>query len=311
MLIGAVLLVGGIALVIWGAERFTDGAVRVAVRFGLSTFSVGAIASGFEPENLVTGIRSAADGLAQVALGTVIGSAVFMLAGGLGLTLLLVPMAVRLPREGIAAMLVALAAFGVALWNDGAVTRLEGAALVLTATALMIWLVRRSPVFARVLDDDGEPGRPSGAHAVMLLALGIGVMLAGAELLVRGVRMLLGSAGLSETFLGMVVIGLGESVEETARMVTPARRGHPELAWGNVVGTTIVLLGINLGVIALVRPLDADPLVLRFHAPFLAACVVLVAAALARGRALGWKLGVTLVGLYAVYLVVNLAHMWR
>src|SRR4029453_15374007 len=37
-----------------------------------------------------------------------------------------------------------------------------------------------------------------------------------------------------------------QSVEETARMVTPARRGHPELAWGNVVGKVILLLGLNL-----------------------------------------------------------------
>lgn len=117
MLIGALMLVGGLALVLWGAERFTDGAVRTATRFGLSTFYVGTVVSGFEPENLVTGVTAAAEGLPQVALGTVIGAAVFMLTGGLGATLLLVPMEVRLPREGCLAMLASILAFAIVIWN--------------------------------------------------------------------------------------------------------------------------------------------------------------------------------------------------
>lgn len=136
-------------------------------------------------------------------------------------------------------------------------------------------------------------------------------MLAGAELVVHGVRALLASVRLSETFLGMAVVGMGESLEETARMVTPARRGHPELAWGNVVGTIVVLLTFNLGLIPLMRPLTADPLVLRFHAPFLALCTLFVAIALLVARGLGRRMGALLVGLYVMYLAVNLAHMWR
>jgi len=59
-------------------------------------------------------------------------------------------------------------------------------------------------------------------------------------------------------------------------MVPAARRGHPELAWGNVVGTVVILLGVNLGVVALVQPLVADPLVVRLHAPYLVGCILLV-----------------------------------
>jgi len=52
---GAILLVIGIVLVLWGAERFTDGSLGVARVFALSPFYVGTVLSGFEPENLVTG----------------------------------------------------------------------------------------------------------------------------------------------------------------------------------------------------------------------------------------------------------------
>jgi cation:H+ antiporter len=89
---GLVVMIAGMALVLWGAERFTDGAVSTARRFGLSTFYVGAVISGFEPENLVTGVTASAEKLPEIALGTVIGSAVFMLTGGLGAALLRMPM---------------------------------------------------------------------------------------------------------------------------------------------------------------------------------------------------------------------------
>jgi cation:H+ antiporter len=201
--------------VLWGADRFTDGALRTAARFSLSTFYVGAVVSGFEPENLVSGIATAVDGLDQVALGTVIGSAVFMLTAGLGTTLLIVPMEVRIPREGAVAMIVSLVLFAGALW-DGTVSRLDGGLLVLIGVALMVWLYRRSPAFQRSGDDNDDDtpaaaGRGSRARALGLLVAGVAVMLLGAELTVRGVHTLLTAVPLSETFLGMAVVGMGKA----------------------------------------------------------------------------------------------------
>lgn len=308
MLIGLLALVIGLALVVWGAERFTEGAIQVAARLAVSTFLVGAVVSGFEPENLASGAAAALGGLPQIALGTVIGSTIFLLTAALGLVLLIAPMAVRIPREGPVAMMLSLVLFAFVLWNDGAVSRVEGALLVVSALVLMVWLYRRSPVF----HGDTEDGRPASELKITgLLVIGAAVMVVGAELLVHGARALLTVAGLSETFLGMVVVGMGESLEEAARMTAPARRGHPELAWGNVVGTTVVLLTFNLGVLALIRPLVADPLVLRLHAPYLVACTLLVAGALLVLPRLGRAAGVVLVVLFAGYLGLNLRHMWQ
>lgn len=308
MLIGLLALVIGLALVVWGAERFTEGAIQVAARLAVSTFLVGAVVSGFEPENLASGAAAALGGLPQIALGTVIGSTIFLLTAALGLALLIAPMAVRIPREGPVAMMLSLVLFALVLWNDGAVSRVEGVLLVVAALGLMFWLYRRSPVF----HGDAEDGRPaSGVKITGLLVVGAAVMVVGAELLVHGARTLLTVAGLSETFLGMVVVGMGESLEEAARMTAPARRGHPELAWGNVVGTTVVLLTFNLGVLALIRPLIADPLVLRLHAPYLVVCTLLVAGALLLLPRFGRGAGVVLVVLFAGYLGLNLRHMWQ
>jgi cation:H+ antiporter len=312
LLIGLMLLVLGMALVLWGAERFTEGAVGTALRFQLSTFYVGVVVSGFEPENLVTGIAAALGHLHQIALGTVIGSAVFMLTGGLGVTLLLTPMQVRIPKQGGLAMIASVLLFAVLLGNDGTVSWAEGALLVVAAGGLMTWLYRTAPVFMVRGEHEGPELKKRSRTAVLgLLAAGVAVMLIGAELIVQGARNLLASVRLSETFLGMAVVGTGESLEEAARMVTPARRGHPELAWGNVVGTVVVLLTFNLGIIAMVSPVTADPLVLRFHAPYLVACTIGVAVALLSRRRLGRSMGAALVSAYALYLGFNVSQMWK
>jgi Ca2+/Na+ antiporter len=117
--------------VIWGAHRFTEGAVRAAALLAVSPFYVGIVVSGFEPENLVTGVAAAWAGLGQVALGTVIGSAIFLLTGALGLTLVLVPMAVGIPGAGPVAMTASLVACAGVLWGAGLLFGL--AAMVLKA----------------------------------------------------------------------------------------------------------------------------------------------------------------------------------
>ena len=308
MVIGLLALVAGLALVVWGAERITEGAIQVAARLAVSTFLVGAVVSGCEPENLASGAAAALGGLPQIALGTVIGSTIFLLTAALGLALLIAPMAVRIPREGPVAMLLSLVLFALVLWNDGTVSRHEGALLVVAALGLMFWLYRRSPVFhART---EAAARAASGLKVAGLLVGGAVVIVGGAELLVHGARTLLTVAGVSETFLGMVVVGMGESLEETVRITAPARRGHPELAWGNVVGTTVVLLTFNLGVLAMIRPLIADPLVLRLHAPYLVTCTLLVAGALLVLPRLGRVAGVVLVVLFAGYLGLNLRYAW-
>lgn len=307
MVIGGLILLVGLALIVWGAERLTDGAIHLAMRLALSTFFLGAAVSGLEPENLASGAAASLGGLPQIALGTVIGSTIFLLTGALGLALLVAPMAVRIPREGPIAMVLGLVLFTFVLWNDGTVSRVEGALLVVAALGLMFWLYRRSPVFH--VKEEGHAA--SGLKIAGLLVGGAVVIVIGAELLVYGARTLLTVAGVSETFLGMVVVGMGESLEETARMAAPARRGHPELAWGNVVGTTVVLLTFNLGVLAIVRPLIADPLVLRLHAPYLVACTLLVVGALFVLPRLGRRAGVVLVLLFVVYLGLNLRYLWQ
>jgi len=102
----------GVGLILWSAERLTDSVIAVAASFTLSAFFVGPLVSGFEPENLVTSLIANFRGLPQIALGTVVGAAIFMILGGFGAALLIVPMEVKIPRAGVLAMLASLVPLG-------------------------------------------------------------------------------------------------------------------------------------------------------------------------------------------------------
>ena len=210
-------------------------------------------------------------------------------------------------------MLASLVPFGGVLFNDGSVSRSEGILLLIVCVALMVWLYRASPVLlaARSVRETEQPVEelPSRRRAIFILAVGTAGLLVGAELVVRGASGIIEGFGVSETFFGMTVVAIGESLEETARMVSPARRGRSDVALGNVVGTTIILLTLNLGLIALVRPIAVDPWVLKFHIPFLILCVLLVAALLLMAKRLGRWVGGVLILLYLAYLVINLQHL--
>ncbi len=107
----------------------------------------------------------------------------------------------------------------------------------------------------------------------------------------------------------MIIVAIGDSVEETARMVSPARKGRDDVALGNVIGATIILLTLNLGLIALVHPINVDPWVLKFHVPFLIACVLFVGALLLVAKRLGRQTGIVLILFYLLYLAVNLRYL--
>jgi cation:H+ antiporter len=218
-------------------------------------------------------------------------------------------MDVNIPRAGSVAMVLCLVPFALVLWTGPMVSRLEGAFLLVVAMGLMAWLYKCSPAFLHVMPAEELSAPPSWSRAIALLVLGLVTIVIGAELVVKGAKMVLSTFPISEIFLGMTVVALGESVEETVRMVAPARRGHPELAWGNVVGTMVIFLGFNLGVIALLQPLAPDPLVLQFHAPYLIGCTLVVAVALLSAKRLGRVMGALLVGLYLLYLAVNVHYI--
>jgi cation:H+ antiporter len=300
------LCLGGLALVVWCAERLVEAVVGSARGFGVSSFVVSVVFVGCDPENLAVGGAGAMQGLPGIALGSIAGAAMVAVALAFGLTALWVPLRfATAPRRVLAVPAAAVLLFA-ALASDGMLSRGDGAlllaAFLLSLGALLHFSrrgldIRPSGELAESLERESPRSR---ARALIRLALALTGLVVGSELLVAGSRRLLAHWGLSETIYGMTLLALAVSVEELARELPAARRGRSEVSYGNVAGSLLAFFLCNAGLIALLRPLPVEPVVLRFYLPVCLATVAFVTACLASLRVPRWA-GAVLVGAYGVF----------
>lgn len=300
------LFVAGVGLVIWATERLLEGLVGIASLLRVSAFAVAAVLSGFEAENVAVGLAAARRGASELALGTVFGGAIFLVCVALGLGAILYPLHVRLPRGFLLLMAACPVVVGVGLLG-GAAGRLAGAALLVAFVLAVVYLVVASRDHAFLESEEvreaGEKRRSLPAAAGLAL-LGLVVIAAGAELVTRGAEGLVSGLGLSALLVGMVVTPAAIEIEEVIRQAVPAREGHPEVSAGNLVGTLLYFLWFNLGLIAFIVPVKADPQVVAFDWPFLVAVTWLATLFFARGR-VGRAEGAILVGAYLLYVALR------
>ncbi|HEY3070289.1 MAG TPA: hypothetical protein VGJ34_08230 [Gaiellaceae bacterium] len=294
------LLVGGIVLVVAGAELFFEGLLAAAARFGVSAFALTVLVSGFELENLVAGIAANANGLPNAAAGTFLGGTTFLALGVAGMGAVVAPLRTRLPWAVIlwtaAAPLPLLA-----LALDGDVSRLDGGILLAWFAAAVTGLWRSG----RGLVGGGEPKRKR--FVLLRVVVGLAVLTVAGEMLGEGIRRVVSRFGVSETLLGNTAIAASVEAEEVARVATPARRGRADVALGNIVGTIAHFIAFNAGVIALVRPLELDSDSRWLHVPVAAGSPILLAGLLAWRGGLSRTTGACLLALYAGYVAASIA----
>jgi cation:H+ antiporter len=293
-LFALLLLAGGIALVVAGAELFFDGLLAVAARLRLSAFVLTVVVSGFELENLAAGIAADLKGLPNAAAGTFLGGTTFLALAVAGLAAAVRPIRAALPRATF--VWTAAAPFPLlALGLDGRLSRLDGAALV-------VWFVVAITGIAR--SGRGLVGPELGDRrrfAVGRMLLGLGVLSGAGELLGEGLRRTVLHLGVSETLLGNTAVAAAVEAEEVARVAVPARRGRGDVALGNVLGTIAHFAAFNAGVIALVRPLSLGHVSRGLHLPVAAGSVVVLVWLAARRGGLSRADGIALLALYAAY----------
>ena len=307
-LLAAVVFLGGVALVVWSTGQLLNGLVGIATVLRIAPFAVSAVLSGLEAENVAVGLAAGSRGAAEVALGTVFGGSIFLVCVALGLGAMIVPLRVRLPRPVLAVFAITPVFAGLPLaFGTGATPRWTGAVLLLAFAAAMFYVVRASRNHRFMDDDDIDEvveRPPSLLRAVLLTLLGIGLITAGGELVASGATRLIADVGLSAGLVGMVLTPAAIEAEEVVRQVVPARAGRHDVSAGNVVGTLLWFVLFNLGLIALLTPVQVPRLSRVLDYPFLIAASWTATAFLARGR-VGRTAGATLVTLAVAYAVLR------
>ena len=314
LMLYAVAIAVGLALLTWSADRFVAGASGLASSLGVSPLIIGLTIVAFgtsAPEMMVSAI-AAWQGSSGIAIGNAIGSNITNAGLVLGVSALIAPMVVHsslLRREFPLLILVMLAAMGL-IW-DGELSRLDGLILLAGLVALVLWTIHLAHAsapddplgteYAEELPEAVSPGR-----AWLLLIGGLLLLLLASRMLVWGAVGIAQSFGLSDLVIGLSIVAVGTSLPELATSVVAARKGEHDIAVGNVVGSNLFnLLGV-LGIAGAIGPGGFDAAVLTRDFPvMIAVTLVLIAMAtdLQRAKPDGhisrWKGGVLLAAFIA------------
>lgn len=305
-------MAGGLALLVWGADRFVLGSAATAANLGVAPIIVGVTIVGFgtsAPEILIS-IFSAAQDHASLAVGNALGSNVANIGLILGATAIVTPLSVAsqtLRREFPLLLGTTLIAYLLSL--DGQLTRMDGAILLLLLAAVLYQLVlvalssRRSDPM-RLEYREEIPADLATRVAVGWLIVGLGTLVVGSKLLVWGAVDVARALGVSELVIGLTIVALGTSLPELATSVMSALRGQHDIAIGNVIGSNMFnQLGV-FAIPALMRPGALEPQVLARDFPvviaFTLTFLVMAWGPHGPGRINRWE-GFTLLGAYLVY----------
>lgn len=302
------LLVGGLALLSVGADRFVLGAARLSALAAISPVIIGAVVVGFGtslPE-LAVSTLAAVEATQDLALANVAGSNmanVLLVLGGAAVIRPLAVQAVTMRRE-VPLMLAGALLFAV-VTIDGRVSLL-GAVVLLVGAALALGLLTRAAITDRAsaalmsseVADYVASARPRAVPSVLLTVVGLVAVLGGAQLVVDGAVGLAEAAGVSQMVIGVTVVAVGTSLPELVTAVAAAHRGESDLVIGNVLGSTLFNALPVAGVATLINTAPLSPTIGPNVVMMLAACAV-AAIMLHLGRRVTRLEGVGLLGLFA------------
>lgn len=266
MTIQILLLLVGLALIVFGADWLVDGASAVARKLGISEFVIGLTIVGFGtscPE-LVVSLTGAIAHNADISVGNVIGSNIFNTLLILGLTALVMPIGITTAnkRRDIPITLLVtflLIVFGAAMTLTGlrsadGISRIEGAVFLLLFAAYLYMCFK----FDAGAEDAEEDTKKINSIwlAILLVLAGLAGLIFGGKLFVNSATSIAKMLGVSDKFIAITVLAGGTSLPELATCVVAAAKKKGQLALGNILGSNVFNILLILGCSAVITPLS-------------------------------------------------------
>lgn len=307
------MFVGGLVLLVVGAEALVRGAAKLALSFGISPLVVGltVVAFGTSSPELAVSVQSAMSGNVDIAIGNVVGSNIFNVLFILGACALLAPLLInrQIIRQEVPIMIGATALLIAMMWN-GAISRIESGAMFLLLAAYVAFLVVQSrkdtksaePDLAAEVNLKSAWDKPLWVQ-LLLIAVGLGLLVLGSNWLVEAAIIFAKAMGVSEVVIGLTIVAAGTSTPEVATSILATIRGQRDIAVGNVIGSnTFNILGV-LGLSGLVAPeaLAVAPSIMNFDMWVMLAVAVACLPVFVTGRSIARWEGVVFLGYYAAY----------
>ena len=265
MLVPILILLGGLVLILLGANYLVDGASSIAKKFGLSEFVIGLtiVGIGTSSPEMVVSFMSAIQGKAEMAIGNVVGSNIFNTLIILGITALISPLTITrnnirkdIPVNFFVTILLLLLGMNFSIFKVGenVISRFDGI-ILLAVFAWYLWSSFRSDN-----GDETEEGEEIKTRnipvSILMIVGGLGALVFGGRLFVNSATALAQMFGVSDKFIAITVMAAGTSMPELATCIVAALKGRGQLALGNILGSNIGNILLILGGSALIHPLS-------------------------------------------------------
>jgi len=304
-------ILAGIFLLVWGADRFIDGAASVARNLRVPPMVIGLtiVSIGTSLPEMVVAAMAAMNGNRDLGIGNALGSNIANIGLVVGVTALIMPLAVKsitLRREMPVLLLVT--AFAFVLMSDGKLDFIDGAMLIVGLALVLIWIARiglkdrRDPLVQEFTDS--IPGQMSMRQSLFWFITGLLVLMASSRMVVWGAVEVAHALGVSDLVIGLTIVAVGTSLPELVASIAGVLKGEADLAIGNVIGSNMFNLLAVLAMPAMIHPGTFDPQALSRDFPIVLGFTVALFVA-----SLGLKLGkinrfdgVLLVGGFVGYL---------
>ncbi|MBQ9216368.1 MAG: calcium/sodium antiporter [Prevotella sp.] len=274
MLLNIVYIILGIALVLWGADRLTEGASSLARGMHVPEIVIGLtiVAAGTSAPELFVSLVSALKGTSDLAVGNVIGSNIFNTMLIVGCSAVVAPIVVSkstvkkdIPFAVFASLLLFILCFddmdSPHLWGNE-ISRSDGVIMLLGFMVFMIYTFRTAkkdglmPTPEELDEADELPKDYSKLwRNLFFIVLGLACLIVGSDLFVNAASYVAHRYGVRQSVIGLTIVAGGTSLPELATSVVAAYKGRSELAIGNVIGSNVLNILLVLGMTAVIHPL--------------------------------------------------------
>ncbi len=318
MILAALAILTGLAVLIWSATRFVEGSASAAHHLQMPPLLIGMVVVGFgtsAPE-LAVSVISAIQGNSGLALGNAYGSNITNIGLILGLSAAISPILVDslvLRRE--LPILTGVTVLAAIQLLDDEISRVDAILLLGIFFLLMVWTIwqgmrRRNDRFGQEVGKEVASYSMSLRRSIFWVILGLMLLVASSRLLVWGAVEIARSFAISDLIIGLTIVAAGTSLPELASCVIAARKKQHDIAFGNILGSNLFNTLAVVGIAGVVSPLPADPNVLRRDVLVMGALTVaifLIGYGFGKqgriNRPEGWALWLSYLA-YVVYLVI-------
>ena len=313
MILDFLYIIIGVAMVLWGADRLTEGASALARRMSVPEIVIGLtiVAAGTSAPELFVSLVSALKGTPDLAVGNVVGSNTMNSMLIVGVAAMVAPMTIArstvkkdIPFSVMAAALLFLLCMdGFQSFNisGNLLSRLDGVVLLLAFAGFMYYTFAMATK-SGVSETVDSPSAPQPLwRDILFVLLGLGCLVAGSNLFVSAASSVATGLGVSEGVIGLTIVAGGTSLPELATSVVAARKGQSAIAIGNVIGSNVFNVLLILGLTAVISPMQIQGITVIDLGIMLLSVVLVWLFSFTRFTVERWE-GAVLTGGYLVYL---------